>query len=322
MRLVGAVDVDPAKVGWALTRLVGPAAPVSGRQRGAPSVAVSAKVAPILKDALGRRKADVVLHTTQSSFTEVFPQIAECVEAGLPVISSTEELAFPRAANPRLASRLDTLAKRRGVVVLGTGVNPGFVMDVLPVVASGASCNVRQIHVERILDAGRRRESFQEKVCVGRSPAETRRLLRTGKAGHVGLEHSLFLLAEGCGLSFDTVRKSSSPVIATRTLSSAFGRIQPGQVAGLRQSVRAVRRGRTVISLEMEMALGVANPHDAAQIHGDPPVHLKIEGGLFGDTATVATLLNAVPRVLGAAPGLRTVLDLPAPRTWSQPPAS
>ncbi len=313
LALAGAVDLDPAKTWRPLRHLIGPAASNHAR------VGASLVVTPTLREALRAGRADAVIHTTRSSLRETWGQIAECAAARLPVVSSTEELSFPRAVDPRLAAKLDRAAKRHRVAILGTGVNPGFVMDLLPVVASGATRNVRRIHVERILDAGRRRTPFQEKVCVGRTPAEARRALRAGR-GHVGLELSASLISEGCGLPFDTLRSNGSPVVARRPLRSALGPIAVGQVAGLRQSVRCLRAGRTVISLEMVMAVGAEDPHDAALIEGDPPIHLRAVGGIFGDSATVATLLNAVPRVVAAAPGLHTVLDLPVPRVWSPRP--
>ncbi len=313
LTLAGAVDLDPAKIGRPLRSLIG--AP-SAKQPHLPATRI---VAATLGEALRKGRADVVIHTTQSSLEATWLQLAECAAAGLPIVSSTEELSYPRAVAPRLAAKLDSVARRHKVAILGTGVNPGFVMDLLPIVASGATRNVRRIRVERILDAGKRRTPFQRKVCVGRSPAEARRQLSAG-GGHVGLELSAALISEGCGLPFDTIRSSGSPVIARRPLRCALGTIAVGQVAGLKQSVRCLRAGRTVISLDMVMAVGADDPHDAAIIEGDPPVHLRAVGGIFGDSATVATLLNAIPRVVAATPGLHTILDLPVPRTWTPRP--
>ena len=302
LHLAGVVDVDPAKVGKFLIAMLG--------KRAARDLPAGLKVSGSLGDALRRRRADVIIHTTRSTLAGVYPQLAACAEAGLPVVSSTEELSFPRAVAPRLASRLDALARRHGVAILGAGVNPGFVMDLIPVVASGASLNVRRVDVERILDAGLRRAPFQAKVCVGRTAAEARRILLNG-GGHVGLELSAHLIASGCGIPFDSLRSTGSPVIATRRMRSAFGTVMPGRVAGLKQEVRCTRRGKTVITLKMKMAVGVKDPHDSARIHGTPALELRFDGGVFGDTATVATLVNALPSVIEGPPGLHTVLDLP-----------
>lgn len=299
LKLVGAVDVDPGKSGAPLAGLLGGAALPAGL-----------RVSSSLSEALKGRRADAVIHTTSSTLAAVYPQLAECAAAGLPVVSSTEELSFPDAVAPRLAAQLDRLAVKHGVAILGAGVNPGFVMDLIPVVASGASMNVVRIEVERVLDAGRRRKPFQEKVCVGRRPAEARRALASG-GGHVGLELSARLIARGCGIPFDTMHASGRPVIAKRRMRSALGPVEPGSVAGLSQEVRCTRGGRTVIRLRMVMAVGAGDPHDSAVIHGDPKLTLRFDGGIFGDTATVATLLNALPGVVEGRPGLHTVLDLP-----------
>jgi 4-hydroxy-tetrahydrodipicolinate reductase len=313
LRLIGAVEIDPEKAGRPLAEVLGIK---PSRGSGSGGKLARMKVSSRLEDALRGSRADVVIHTTRSSFRDVLPQVEECVEAGLAVVSSTEELALPHAANRRLAARLDRAARRRGVSVLGTGVNPGFVMDLLPIAASGASRNVHRVEVERVLDAGQRRPSFQKKVGVGMSPSEARRELREGRIGHVGLLQSALLLASGCGLHVTSLRQESHPITATRTLDSAFGKVRRGEVAGLHQSLVGRRNGKEILRLEMVMALGVTDPHDSAIIHGEPAVSLRIEGGLFGDTATVSTLLNAVPRVLDSAPGLHTVLDLPVPRAW------
>jgi len=308
LTLVGGVDVDPAKAGRRLRDLL---APAGGRP---PSLPAGLCVSASLEEALRGRRADVAIHTTQSSLASVFSQVRECLEAGLAVVSSTEELSMPYATDPSRARRLDRIARRRGVALLGAGVNPGFVMDLLPVVASACSRNVRGLRVERVLDAGTRRTSFQRKVGIGLSPTEARRRLRAGSFGHVGLLQSALLLAAGCDLHPDEIREASHPVIASRRMASALGPVRPGQVAGLHQSLAGLRRGVEILRLDVVMALGVRDPHDAATIDADPPVRLRLEGGLPGDTATIGALLNAIPRVLRAAPGLHTALDLPVPR--------
>jgi len=305
MVLVGAVDVDPAKAGRPLHEILG---------AGKGTAAGARRVASTLAGALSGRQADLALHTTQSSFRKVYPQLRECLEAGLSVVSSTEELALPFASEAGLARKLDSIAKRRKVALIGTGVNPGFVMDLLPIVAAAASRNVRSVRIERVLDATRRRASFQRKVGVGMTAAEVRRRLREGGFGHIGLLESALLVASGCDLRVDTFREESHPVIARRRMPSAFGPVEPGRVAGLRQSLRGLLRGREILRLDVVMALGVPHPHDAATIDADPPVRLRIEGGIAGDTGTIGALLNAIPRILAAAPGLHTALDLPLPR--------
>jgi len=305
LTLAGAVDIDPRKAGHRIREILGP---------GGSAAPAGLRVASTLGEALASRGADIVLHTTQSSFARIYPQVMECLEAGLPVVSSTEELALPFATGPALAKKLDALARGKKVALLGTGVNPGFVMDILPIVAAAASRDVRRIRIERVLDAGARRASFQKKVGVGLAPVEVERRLRAGGFGHIGLLESALLVASGCDLHLDRIREESHPILAQRTIGSAFGPVRRGQVAGLHQSLSGLRKGVEILRLDVVMALGVTDPHDAATIDADPPVRLRLEGGLAGDTATIAALLNAIPRVLAAPPGLHTALDLPLPR--------
>jgi 4-hydroxy-tetrahydrodipicolinate reductase len=307
LALAGAVDVHPAKAGLRLAEILG--AGRDGRLRGV-------RVFDALSALLRTTRADVVLHTTRSSLAEVAPQIEECVRAGLDVVSSTEELSLPAATQPALARRLDRAARAGGASILGTGVNPGFVMDLLPIVAAGASRNVRRVRVERVLDAGTRRASFQRKVGVGMTAEEARRRLREGGFGHVGLRESALIVAAGCDLHPEEIRETSHPILAARTLPSALGPIRRGRVAGLHQSLAGMRDGEEILRFDMVMAVGVKDPHDAAFIEADPPVRLRLEGGIPGDAGTVGVLLNAIPRVMDAAPGLHTLLDLPVPRPW------
>jgi len=308
LRLVGAVDVDTAKIGKPLAAVAG----LSPAQTG------GARVAASLAEALRGSAAQVAMHTTVSPLGAVVPQIEACLDAGLAVVSSTEELAYPQRIDPQAARRLDLAARRSKRAVVGTGVNPGFIMDLIPIVASGASLGVKRIVVRRVLDAGKRRAPFQKKVGVGMAPADVRRRLGEESMGHVGLADSAALIAAACGLEFDEVRKSGSPVLATKPVRSALGRVARGQVVGLKQSLSCRSKGREVIRMEMLMAIGAEDPRDETIIEGTPKLHLRFEGGVHGDTATIATLVNAIPRALDAPPGLHTMLGLPLPHSFAR----
>lgn len=298
IEVVGALDRDPQKVGRDLGELIG--TPATGiRVTDSPEVLT---------------EADVVIHTTGSSFRAVYPQLVEIVESGAELVSSCEELAFPYLQSPDLARELDRLATKKKTTVFGTGVNPGFVMDVLPVVVSGVISDVRRVSVTRIVDATTRRGPLQKKIGSGMTPEEFEGLARQGKIGHVGLVESVALIAHCLGWPLETVTETLEPVVTQEAIRTDHVEVEVGQVAGLHQTAAGLQDSRRVIEMDLTMRLNAPDPHDAVQVEGTPPVHLRISGGTAGDPATVAALLNAVPRILDAPPGLLTARDLLLPR--------
>ncbi len=284
--LVGAVDSDPRKTGRPASDLV-PGAPEDVRIFADPGGLLSAG-------------ADVVLHSTRSRLSDVLPQITPVVDAGMSVISTCEELAFPWLRYPREAADLDALARSRGAVVVGLGVNPGFVMDVLPVVLALPCREVRAVTVERVVDLDVRRESLRRKAGVGLTVEEFRRGVADGRLGHVGLAESAAIVAHALGWTLDGVEESVEPVADAG-----------GVVRGIHQVLRGVRSGRDAVVLDLLMARGAVRPRDSVRIDGDPSVAVEIPGGLHGDAATCALVVSAIPRVLSAPPGLLVPTQIP-----------
>lgn len=300
MEIVGAVDVGPGKVGADLGEVIG-----LPRRLG---IAVAGTV----EAALPERGADIAIHATGSHLPQVYPQLVQLIEHGLNVISTCEELAYPAWQHPELARKLDRLAGEHGVTVLGTGVNPGFVMDRLPVTLTGVCQEVRSLRVTRVVDSARRRLPLQQKTGAGLTVAEFEARVRAKTIQHVGLPESVALIAKALGWKLDEVRETIEPVIADRPLSSEFMQVEPGRVAGLHQVARGLVGGREVITLDLGMTLQAEDPRDEVQIEGTPPVHMVIPGGVHGDRATAAVIVNSIPQVAAAPPGLVTFLDLPA----------
>jgi len=284
-RPLAAVDIDPEKSGRDLGTLLG---------RAPLGLTVTADAGAAL--ASGAR---VVLHSTQSHLAQVLPQILQCIEAGACVISTCEELAFPWHHHPDDARRIDQAAKTRGVAVVGVGVNPGFVMDLLPVALMAPCRDVRTVHVTRVVDAGLRRLPLQRKVGAGLDPGAFEAGVAGGRIGHVGLPESVAMIADALGWSLDTITKTIEPV-GDRT-----------SIRGLHQVAAGIRDGQPVITLDLTMAVGAPNPRDTVVIEGDPPISMTIAGGVHGDVATCAIAVNAIPQVLAAPPGLATVHRLP-----------
>ena len=299
IEIVGGVDIDPTKVGQDLGKVIGL------------STRLGIPVHAELEAALARTGADVVVHSTGSHIPQVKEQLNLLIRAGLDVVSTCEELSYPWADHATEAAELDALAKAVGVSVLGTGVNPGFVMDTLALVLSGVCQQVRHVRIERVVDTSKRRVQLQRKTGAGSSLSEFHTRVRAGTLRHVGLPESLQMVAAGLGWRLDKVQDLIEPIIAERAVSSEYIQVQPGQVAGVRQTARGLVGGKEAIVLELRMELGAAESYDVIHMDATPPVDMRIAGGIHGDLATAAIVVNAIPRLVESRPGLLTMMDMP-----------
>jgi len=300
--LVGAVDIDPQKVGKTVGSLIHESS----------DVIISSDAWKVLSET----RPDVVVHTTSSFMSQIEEQLVQCIRSGVSVVSSTEELPYPFDQHPAIASRLDALAKQHKVSILGTGVNPGYAMDVLALIATGVCTTVRSITVRRTVDAGLRREPLQQKVGAGMTVKEFQHRKEQGGFGHIGLVESLRLVMHGLGWPIEGFSEVLEPFIAKTTVETPYLTVETGRVAGIKHTAEAFMSGNVVVSLDLRMYVGAEHPEDRVIVDGDPPINLVVENGIFGDTATVAALVNAIPQVLAASPGLKTVADLPVPRCF------
>jgi hypothetical protein len=300
--IVGGIDIDPSKRGKDLSELTGTKAL---RRR---------MVYGSLKELVGHARPDLIFHTAVSRFEDAFTQLEPMARQGINVVSSCEELLFPRLREPKLAARLHETCRLSGSRVVGTGVNPGFVMDVLPVCMTGVSRDVRAVHVQRVVDASTRREPLQRKIGSGWPPAKFRRLFQQGKAGHAGLKESLALIAHCLNWKAQQIRETGDAVVADRDIRTRFLEVKRGQTCGLHQRAEAKVGGKVRLTLDIKMYLDARDPHDAIQIEGDPPLSVIIQGGVAGDQATVAALVNTAHNLLQAPAGLLLMTDLPVPR--------
>jgi hypothetical protein len=302
MELVGAIDRAPQFAG----RDLGDVLELPKKL----GIMVSKDAAPLF----GQVKADAVIHCTGSSFAGVFDQFTAIARAGLHCVSSCEESLFPQYRHPELAAQLHQLCVQHKVATVGTGVNPGFAMDTLALVLTGISQRVDAVRVLRVVDAGTRREALQRKVGAGLTDVEFHRLAAEQKIRHVGLSESLVLVANALGWNLDAVDESIAPVIADRQITTKFLTVSKGRVAGVRQFAHGLREGHEVIRLELQMYVGAPNPRDHIEVEGQPPLQLTLDGGAPGDIATPAILVNMLPRLVEARPGLHTMISLALPR--------
>jgi 2,4-diaminopentanoate dehydrogenase len=301
LRVVAAVDPSPSCAGRRLEDLLGIPAP-------------GLVVAKDLSGVLGSARGGVVLLATQSRLEEILPALEEAVRAGLHVVSTCEELAWPWLEHEDAAHALDRLCNEKNVAVLGTGVNPGFVLDRLPALLAQVTGPVRHVRAVRVVDAARRRASLLRKIGAGLGEEEFHAAADRGEIGHVGLAGSAAMLAEGCvGVEEYEVDEELVPLVAEEGAGGAVP-VRPGQVAGVHQVARAFAEGgREIVRLELTLAIGVEDPRDEVVLDADPPVRIVVPGGISGDAATAHAVVNAVPAILELR-GLVSVLDLPVGR--------
>jgi len=256
-------------------------------------------------------RADVAFVCTSSHVKAVKPQLLALVSRRVRVLTTCEELAFPAPARASAAREIDRAARSRKVAVLASGVNPGFAMDLLPIVLSAPCTGVRRVSVTRVVDAGTRKLPLQRRVGAGLNLGQFRRAVTEGTVRHVGLLESAHMVAAAFGWKLDRVDETLEPAIAPRDLDTEHLRIAAGAAAGIRQSARGYRKGELVVSLDLQVYVGAESPRDHVHVDADPPVEATIAGGVSGDAATAALLVNTLPRLLAAPPGLLTVKDLP-----------
>lgn len=302
VQLVGGVDVDPNKIGKDLGQVIG-----AGRELGIPVVA---KLADLKKV-----KFDVVLHTTSSYFDLFKSQIIEILKAGYDIVSTAEELSFPWLAHSKEAKAIDAAAKRAGKTVLATGVNPGFLMDSLPLNLTAICQRVDRIDVVRLMNASQRRGPFQKKIGCGMTVEEFNREMAKGRMGHVGLPESVGMIFDTLGKRLVRFETTVEPVVAERAVKTEFFDVAPGFVRGLKQIARGYAPEGEFVTLTFIAALDEPDQHDLIKITGKPDLQVRLTG-TNGDIATIAIAVNAIKRVFKGKPGLMTMRDLPIVTWW------
>jgi len=299
IEVVGAIDIDAGLV----RRDLGEVAGIDDKL----GVLISAEADAILS----QTKPDVVFLTMSSSLRVVYAEVVKCIEAGANVISTCEELSYPYRKEPQISADIDKKARDKGVTVLATGVNPGFVMDAWPLFMTGVCQQVKQIKAVRVQDASSRRGPFQKKIGAGCTLEEFNKLVASGTLKHVGLPESIAMIASGLGWELDEITESIEPVVAISRVKTDFVTVEPEQAAGVRQVGRGIRARDELITLEFEAYVGAPESYDAVYITGTPNLEVVIKGGTHGDVATAAITVNCVHRVMDAPAGLLTMKDLP-----------
>lgn len=303
LTLLGAVDIDPAKVGKTVAEL-------TGLQGG------EARVVADPDEILNQGNVDVVIHATSSRLSAVAPQIEAVLSAGVDVVSTCEELVYPFHRQADLAERIDSIARREDATVLGTGVNPGFLMDTLPIVLTAPCLEVEVVRVTRMMNSKDRRRSYQAKIGTGLTLEEFMEKVKRGDlTGHTGLFESATMIADALGFKVDRVEEPPlKAIIADRSAQTRFFKVDAGHVAGMSCEI-SIWEGRALrVALTFTSHCLVPDPYDEIVIQGLPAIKQRIQGGVSGDDGTIGMVLNAAKLITDTRSGLVTMLDLSIPR--------
>ena len=284
--LLAIVDVDPNLQGQAIDQV---------------------EITADLSKALSAHRIDVAVVATTSNMGLLIQQITPLLQAGIAVVTTCEELAYPWQQSPTEAHQLDQMARDHHTVVLGTGVNPGFLMDYLPVVATGLCERVDRIIVERIQDTATRRIPFQKKMGVGLTVAEHQARIADNSIRHVGLPESLQLVAAKLGWELTEFSDTIEPVVDETNAS---------EVIGTQQVAAGFIGDEEKIRLLFRASQNEPTPCDRIEVVGEPSFELRFSPPINGDIATAAIIVNAIPTVLQLAPGLRTMVDVTHLANW------
>ena len=306
LQLVGAYGRRSERAGMDVGQAIG-----LGRDLGLP---VSSDLAGLL----GQTCPDIAIQATCSRIADASDEITTLVEHGVAVISIAEQMANPSCSAPAFAAELQRAAVSQGVAVIGTGINPGFVLDLLVIMLSGVCADIRSITATRVNDLSPFGPSVLASQGVGLDPAVFVQGLEDGTvAGHFGFAESIHLIAGAIGWDIERIEEQREPIIAGVRRETPFVTIKPGQVAGCRHTAVAYRDGRPVITLihpqQVHPRLEGIQTGDRIEISGTPDIHLAGSPEIPGGQGTIALAVNMIPRVLNAAPGLHTMVDLPVP---------
>ncbi|MHA2035709.1 MAG: NAD(P)H-dependent amine dehydrogenase family protein [Promethearchaeota archaeon] len=305
INLIGVIDIDPQFTGKNLSKIL------------ETDVKSDLVIISDLETVLTKGKADIVIIATSSSLDKVAPLINTAAKSACNVISICEELSYPFQHYPKLSEELDVLAKKNEITILGTGINPGYLMDLLPIVITAPCQNVKSIKVTRMMNSSKRRVPFQKKIGTGLSVQEFhKRISNKEITGHVGLKESIQMIISALGIDYDEIIElSPKEVITKKEIKTSYGEVVSiGNVCGLQSKAFAKKNGYNIVSLDFVAYAGDHEEYDSIMIEGTPDIVQNITGGVHGDLGTSAMVANLIPIVTMARPGLLTMKDIPVPR--------
>ncbi len=304
VEIVGAVDINPQIVGKDLGEVLG-----------------DDNLGVVISDdgdkVLSMTKPDIVCHTTMSHLKQTFSQFEQILSHGVNCVSTCEELSYPydTEEGAEYAEKLDKLAKENGCTLLGTGINPGFLMDTLPIVLTGPCTRVEDIYITRQMDASTRRIPFQKKIGAGLTVEEFKKKIEHHEiTGHVGLEQSIKMISDALGWELDEIKvEPVEPVVLDHDAASDAIKVPKGNNAGSKQMAYGIKGGKAVITMDFKAYIGAPEEFDSVVVKGEPPINEKISPCVHGDYGTIAMTSNMIPHVINSVSGFKTMKDLPLP---------
>jgi hypothetical protein len=308
IEIVGVCDMAPHRVGKSLYEVL-------GTEKGnRPEVIIKPEIEEVLAE-----KPDVCLVATDTFTKKVFPKIKLVLEKKINVITTAEEMAYPQAKNPELAAELDKIAKENGVSILGTGINPGLIMDLLVVCLTGCMMDVEHIEAKRVNSLSPFGPAVMEEQGVGITVEEFEKGVKDGSlAGHVGFVESVDMIADAIGWNVEKFEQQMKPIVTTVDKKAPYGFAKAGNVAGVNMTGQGWVDGEIKIDMvhpqQIEPEMEGTHTGDYITIKGTPSINMANTPEVDGGVGTYAMCVNMIPHVINAAPGLRTMIDLPVPR--------
>lgn len=302
--LIGVIDIDPDLSGKKLYRIL--------ELEDESDITIESNLDLILSN----KKADVAIIATSSSLENIFPIINKVVNFGCHVISICEELSYPFENYPKLSKELDNLAKTNNVSIIGTGINPGYLMDLLPIIMTTPCQSITSIKVTRLINSAKRRISFQKKIGTGLSVQEFQKKIRNREiTGHIGLTQSIQMILAALGIEYDQIVEfPPKEIISKKNFTTSYNEKFPeGFVCGLQSKAIAKKGQNEIVGLDFIAYTGEHEEYDTIEIKGIPNIHQKIIGGVHGDLGTSGIVVNLIPIIIEAKAGLLTMKDIPIP---------
>ena len=308
VEITGICDINPKIVGKGMFEVL-------GKKTDQTDISILADI----KEAIKPGECDLCILATDSFTKKAFPKMEILINLGVNVITTAEEMSYPKANEPELTKKLDELAKAKGVSVLGTGINPGLVMDLLALLLSAAMTDVKKVTCKRVNSLSPFGPTVMEEQAVGVSVEEFEKGVEEGTlAGHVGFVESVGMIAEGLGLEIDRFEQQMKPIVTTIDRKSPYGFAAAGHLAGVNMTGQGYKNGEVIIDMihpqQIEPEMEGTNTGDYVILEGNPPISMSIKPEIDGGIGTIAMCVNCIPHVINADPGVLTMLDIPVPR--------